>query len=269
MVQQPGCPNLYWALTDLPYPLVDLRKGVQGERTLLAAELGLLREDAAMTEAELEKFVSRFSGVMNFAREQGGRSLRNPEPGLQRRAKESKKVAAARGRLVEAGCAEPLVKRLPPLQVILLDDKQAYEVERDERLKLLALPLWQVGTCRTDCQSVLPNEDRLETRPTEGDNLFSDLLPHIAKLRRTQGELERQIALLRHVEALRLYAAKHAGKLPARLSDMTVPLPADPVTGQPFAYAVEAGSAHIRATALPDQDKSTRDDVHYEVTIQN
>src|SRR5262249_7608222 len=31
MVQQPGCPNLYWALTDLPAPLVDLRKGVQGE----------------------------------------------------------------------------------------------------------------------------------------------------------------------------------------------------------------------------------------------
>ncbi|HEV3118484.1 MAG TPA: hypothetical protein VGY58_15650, partial [Gemmataceae bacterium] len=29
MVQQPGCPNLYWALTDLPCPLVDLRKGVQ------------------------------------------------------------------------------------------------------------------------------------------------------------------------------------------------------------------------------------------------
>src|SRR6185369_13498284 len=70
MVQQPGCPNLYWALTDLPCPLVDLRKGVQGERTLVAAELGVLRDDTAMTEAELEKFVSRFLGVLNFAREQ-------------------------------------------------------------------------------------------------------------------------------------------------------------------------------------------------------
>ena len=33
------CPNLYWALTDLPSPLVDLRRGVQGERTMIAAEL--------------------------------------------------------------------------------------------------------------------------------------------------------------------------------------------------------------------------------------
>ena len=39
MVQQPGCPNLYWALTDLPSPLVDLRKGAQGDRTRVAADL--------------------------------------------------------------------------------------------------------------------------------------------------------------------------------------------------------------------------------------
>ncbi len=39
MVQQAKCPNLYWALTELPSPLVDLRKGVQGEQTMVAAEL--------------------------------------------------------------------------------------------------------------------------------------------------------------------------------------------------------------------------------------
>ncbi len=33
MVQQPGCPNLYWALTDLPSPLVDFRNGMRGDRT--------------------------------------------------------------------------------------------------------------------------------------------------------------------------------------------------------------------------------------------
>ncbi len=39
MVQQPGSPNLYWALTDLPCPPVDLRKGVQAGRALVAGEL--------------------------------------------------------------------------------------------------------------------------------------------------------------------------------------------------------------------------------------
>src|SRR5262245_28255236 len=35
MIQQPGCPNLYWAFADLPSPLVSLRAGVQGERMWL------------------------------------------------------------------------------------------------------------------------------------------------------------------------------------------------------------------------------------------
>ena len=52
MVQQPGCPNLYWALTDFPCPLVDLRKGVHGRRTLLAAELRVLRDDAPWQEQQ-------------------------------------------------------------------------------------------------------------------------------------------------------------------------------------------------------------------------
>ena len=32
MLEQPGCPNLYWALTNLPDPLVPLDKGMEGER---------------------------------------------------------------------------------------------------------------------------------------------------------------------------------------------------------------------------------------------
>src|SRR5437762_8783374 len=87
MVQQPGCPNLYWALTDLPCPLVDLRKGFQGDRILVAADLRLLRDDP-MTEGQMEKFVSRLSGRMGFAREQEGRPPRNLRAALSARVKD-------------------------------------------------------------------------------------------------------------------------------------------------------------------------------------
>ncbi len=193
MVQQPGCPNLYWALTDLPCPLVDLRKGVQGDRTLVAADLRSLRDDAPMTEAEIEEFVSHLSGVMGFAREQAGQPPRSVRARLQARVKDPERVRAARQRLVEAGYGPDLVKTFPPTQVILLDEKRDYEIQRDERMKLLALPLWQID-------SLVGGKERA----SDGDGLFADLLPHIIKLRRTQGRLEQQIALLRHVEALRL-----------------------------------------------------------------
>ncbi|HEV3082778.1 MAG TPA: hypothetical protein VGY66_23540 [Gemmataceae bacterium] len=254
MVQQPGCPNLYWALTDLPCPLVDLRKGVQGERMLMAAELRPLCEGAPMTEAELEGFVSRLSGVLSFAREQAGRPPRSIRNVLQARAKDPENVRAARCRLIEAGCAENRLKQFPPLQIILLDEKHQYEVQRDERMKLLNLPAWQI-------ESMAGSEERVSRE----DRLLADLLPHMIKLRMAQAQLEQQVAVLRLVEALRLYAAEHEGKLPAKLSDMPVPLPPDPVTGKPFPYTVDGATARINGSSKASADRA----VHYSITIRN
>src|SRR3954453_20222663 len=54
MLERPGCPNLYWALTDLPIPLVPLDRGLEGERMLIAAELRALDEHAPMTAAQIK-----------------------------------------------------------------------------------------------------------------------------------------------------------------------------------------------------------------------
>jgi hypothetical protein len=256
MVQQPKCPNLYWALTDLPCPLVDLHKAVQGERIRIAADFRPLRGDAPMAESEIETLVSRLSGVMSFAREQAGHPPRDLRPLLQARARDQERIGAARRRLVEAGSPPKRVEQFPPLQVILLDEKREYEVQRDERMKLLALPLWQIQDC-----------DGSEGGEPGRAGLLADLLPQIVKIRRTQGALERQIALLRHVEALRLYAAGHDGKLPAKLADIPVPLPDDPFTGKPFVYAMEGADAHLRGGSSRSGDRQERSDVHYVVTL--
>jgi hypothetical protein len=266
MVQQPGCPNLYWALTDLPCPLVDLRKGVQGDRTLVATDLRAVRDDAPMTEAEIEKFVSHLSGVMGFAREQAGLAPRSVRARLQAMVKDAERVRAARGRLGAACYGTDLVKTIfamrviatfSPMQVILVDQKRDYEVQRDERMKLLALPLWQVDALAGGTKQA-----------NEGHGLFDDLLPHIVKLRRAQGLLEQRIAVLRQVEALRMYAAEHAGKLPAKLSDISVPLPIDPATGAAFGYTLEGSAAHIRGKSIQPGENDAESNAHYAVTLR-
>ena len=68
------------------------------------------------------------------------------------------------------------------------------------------------------------------------------------------------IALLCCVEALRMYAAEHDGKLPARLDDIPLPLPVDPATGKPFIYKVDGKTAHLDGAPLDSQ-------IRYEVTI--
>ena len=93
------------------------------------------------------------------------------------------------------------------------------------------MPAWQV--------EALAGQTKSKKEPA----LFADaLVPALHKVRRAQGRLEQRIALLRHVEALRLYAAEHDGTLPAKLSDIAVPLPVDPFTGKPFRYEVEGAT---------------------------
>ncbi|MFO0844263.1 MAG: hypothetical protein U0797_18015 [Gemmataceae bacterium] len=242
MAQQSGCPNLYWALADLPSPLVDLRKGFQGDAILAEAEWRGLRDDP-MTETELEEVIRRLAGASGFAREQAGRPPRSVRAALRSRAGEGEQVRAARARLVEAGASGAALGKLSAVQVILLDERRGQEARRDERLKLLVLPPGQAAGGPA--------------------GLFEDLLPDVPGARRVQGRLEQRVALLRCVEALRLYAAAHDGKLPARLSDCGVPLPADPFTGKPFRYELDGNSAHLRGGA-----KETGPEVDYLVTLR-
>ena len=58
MLEQPGCPNLYWALTNLPSPLVSLEKGMEGERAYGLPEFRELDERAPMSADQIEKFVA-------------------------------------------------------------------------------------------------------------------------------------------------------------------------------------------------------------------
>ena len=43
MIQQPDAPNLYWALTDLPRPIIDLRSGTEAEYNFLYINFPELR----------------------------------------------------------------------------------------------------------------------------------------------------------------------------------------------------------------------------------
>src|SRR5262249_39550328 len=38
LIQQPNAPNMYWALTMLPRPYIDMTKSMQGERIMIIAE---------------------------------------------------------------------------------------------------------------------------------------------------------------------------------------------------------------------------------------
>src|ERR687887_1331563 len=62
LIQAPRAPNLYWALTDLPRPFVELRKGLEGEKAMILGTMSfhLLKDVEAgtpLTPAQQQELV--------------------------------------------------------------------------------------------------------------------------------------------------------------------------------------------------------------------
>ena len=88
-------------------------------------------------------------------------------------------------------------------------------------------------------------------------NVFAIFMPALYRVAFIQTRLDRDIAMLQILEALRLEAAHNGGHLPEALSDITrVPIPADPLTGKPFIYdASDQRHARLEAPRHPEESK--------------
>ncbi len=144
MLEQPGCPNLYWALTNLPAPLIPLDRGMEGERvmSLSPTEFGDLNEKAPMTADQIRAFIAKWDILLG-----DGKALKPGESvvraWLDARTGDESKLGAARHRLAEHGLPREQLLRFPADQVILLDQKHEYDVRLDDLMKTMKLPAWQ------------------------------------------------------------------------------------------------------------------------------
>ena len=256
MIQQRGCPNLYWALTDLPSPFIDFRRGCQGQIVIDEAEFHLLDEKAPMSDARMQQFVDRIRrfGPSDPVRPDCLAIKGDPADWVAAQARNADRLRAARKRLVEAGLAEENLKQFPAQQVILLDEKLDYEIERDKKLKTVALPYWEF-------------EKFQAAPPTNKVEHLIPWMPAFLNVRQAGARLDQRLGLLRCVEALRMYAAENDGKLPAKLSDVKLPLPVDPITGKPFTYHLDGNTATLRGTPPAGREKDAAYNVRYEVTM--
>ncbi len=257
MIQQPGCPNLYWALTDLPAPFIDLRQGFQGEREILATEFRIIDEKEPMSDVQLKQALDKVRLLLALSREKpdDGGIQGDPAGWVARQARNEDRVRAARKRLVESGLVEEKVKQFPAQQVILLDEKLEFEIRRDEAMKGMALPYWEAEKLQA-----AGSKEKRET-------LFAPVASAVFNVRRSAARLDQRLALLRCVEALRMYAAEHDGKLPANLADVPVPAPVDPITGKAFAYQLDGDTATLHGTPPAGRENDASYNVRYEVTI--
>jgi hypothetical protein len=181
---------------------------------------------------------------------------------LQRRYPAAKESLLGRGKKAE------LVEKMPVAQVVLLDELHAYDRLLDDLAKLHGLPYWQTAEGRASARKSLRDAQTRTENAKVGGALASLFLSSVEGVIFASVRFDRWVALLRTVEALRLYAAAHDGKLPAKLGDVKeVPVPTDPVTGKPFEYKVEGNKATLTAPAPPGHERGLSRAARYEITL--
>ncbi len=242
-IQQPDAPNLYWALTQLPSPLIDMRRGIETEMHAVHLSFPELSDLDDMTRGpeywreSLERFWK------NFSQYAGMEGLATRPEGLT--------VLCIRGypmakrRLIDRGFSTEQVEAMPVGQVVALDTMRTYEELRDEQFKWFNVPFWESHE----------GFERAERQSMQSDEILfvaNMVMPAVKAVRTAVVRNDRQIAALRVIEALRLYAAGHDGELPGNLGQITeVPIPIDPVTGRPFAYQLRRDTAILEGPPLP------------------
>ena len=210
-----------------------------------------------MSSEQIKQLIDRIDKLIG--QETSTKDLGGVRGYVTARSKDAHKLAAARKRLVDYGLPEGRVAAFPPEQAILLNEEREMRVRFDEIAK-------NVVFTPSQCEAI---EEKSKAVKREPAMLADAFLPALANVRRTIGRLDQRIGLLRHVEALRMYAAEHKGTFPAKLSEVSVPLPNDPVTDKPFLYEASGTTAHLRGTPPKSLENDKFFRVHYELTLKN
>ncbi len=244
LVSQPGAPNMYWALSSLPRPFIDLRISTEAENSFVyliypeLRDIELQRHPPEYWSRLLEKLASDVATWNDDAWKDYSK--------LSLTARTAQRYPQAKRRLIESGRSPEEVAAMPVAQVVLLYTMQIYDESRDALFKWFALPYPEAKAGFDKFQTAWTNVRDREIVP-----LFSVLAPATGAVANASARHERSFAMLRTIEALRMYAAAHDGRGPKQLEDITeVPVPSDPATGKPFIYRADGDTAILEAPLL-------------------
>lgn len=257
LIAAPDSPNLYWALTELPTPLISLREALRLELAigLRMFEIGPAREGRERTAAEWnalwkQKVVEFYEAVGWTHNSPPG----HPSTDFLPLAWGFTGYAHAKKRLVAWGRDPDQVEQMAVGEVLSIYSMGAYQTIADEYEKAA---YFDPATSRRLLRSAWNFESVLDSPDREIVPIASSLLPAVEAAQTATYRLQREVDALRVIEALRMHAAQNDRRWPASLEEITcVPVPKNVLTDEPFHYRLEGDTAVL---LLPRSDG-----IHYE-----
>lgn len=242
--EHPDAPNLYWAIAQLPKPLIRLDQSLAYERELLFEQVKALREvdSTPKPDAYWSEFIDRFVAAtrgLEVSELDALESLGKAGITLAIGAN----VPKAREYLVEVeGMSGNALDDLPNAQIFFLAMRRFYERYRDEEFKISYLPEHARRKAKfgsTELES-LSNRYGLFTIPT------SVFLPAVGAGHAASLRTQQQVALWQTIESIRHHLATRGNVLPVTLDELELPAPHDPLTDGPMEYVVHAKGATLK-----------------------
>jgi hypothetical protein len=256
LAQHRDAPNLYWAYAAIPRPLVPTRRSMSTERELLYEQLKVLRDvsETPRPASYWQDFLDRLVPELGFL---------GPEMGLPHTDVDSETARAvlvgfvaasypgSRQYLIEQwNLPKEQVEAYPTTQVVFLAMVRFYDQWRDEFFKWMLLPYWQAEAA--------PRSRRVDEAMNAASEKYGWcslptmlLLPAVRAARTAEVRTDQNLAMLQTVEAIRMYGAENAGKLPTSLDELPVPAPVEPFTGKPFDYQSLGDRAILTGHPMP------------------
>jgi len=257
LIAAPKSPNLYWALSELPRPLVDLREAIRLEMSIGARVFPVLL-DAESAEHSPKEWARLIADALKEYETLTTGSLFKGVPLGQQRLLRTMFGAGlsmivypeAKQRLLQSGMDAVRVEKMPVGQVVLVDAARENQRIADEIEKWLYVP-YPLAKRRVQTAENVLFGNRNKLTGGFGRMIADLLLPAIQAARAAQVRLEWQTNAIRVVEALRMHAAE-TGKFPTALDDVkVVPVPKNPITEQSYVYRLDGETAVLE---LPFSD---------------
>lgn len=255
LLQHADTPNLYWSFAAMPTPLIDMVQAYDVEREFMHLQLRILDEinETPRSAAFWQDFIDRLmpklgslevdwdlpSGDPVAIRAEIEKFINDAYPSAMDYLIDQRKMPAEQ------------VEKYPTEQVVFLAMVRFLDRWRDEFYKWTTLPYWQIRANQAfvDLEKTMQAEAEAAGVFAKPVLAWSPLFSVRAK--NAQAGCERNIAMLRTVEAIRMYAAAHDAQLPPSLAALEVPAAVDPFTGKLLQYEIKDDHAVIKGLPVP------------------
>ncbi len=251
-----GSPNLYWAIAALPNPFINLTRGLYFEGQVLYWTIPQLA-DARDNKLTRQQWKALPKIIMN--RLQSVFAGQEIMPDIAKGIVPTTVLPGARQYWHKRGLTDKEIDEMPLEQVDMVYGLHLYDRAWQDMIKWSTLPYWQAqaGFRRVDAAI------RETSKAIGGGFLPTQMVKYCTE----QAMLQQHLAALQTIEAIRIYAATHQGRLPATLAEMTdPPAPITPITGRLLQYEVDGNTFTVNAPAPEGFDVSKG--VRYIVTMK-